>query len=79
MEEKLGPDTVRVSRLELPGIWAVVLIVGVALSLVAQFVLDGWADQSETAHWIQHGLLFWAGIMAGAGLFGLYLSGRRSA
>ena len=57
----------------------VALLAGVALTLLAQFPLDGWADTSETAHWIQHGLLFFGGVLAGAGLLGLYLRGRRPA
>ena len=57
----------------------VALLVGIAVTLIAQFPLDGWADTSETAHWVQHGLLFFGGLTAGAGLFALYLRGRRPA
>lgn len=55
------------------------LLAGIAIALTAQYPLDGWADTSETAHWIQHGLLFFGGLTAGAGLVGLYLRGRRPA
>jgi hypothetical protein len=58
---------------------AAILVVGVVGAIVAQFFMDAWADQYESAHWIQHGLLFWAGLMVGAGGLRLYQAGRRQA
>ena len=54
-----------------------VVLVSLAIALVAQFPLETWADQDDLAHWIQHGLLFWAGIGVGAGLLALYQRGQR--
>ncbi len=44
------------------------LAAAVAVALLAQFVLDAWAEQSSFLHWIQHGLIFWSGLVAGAAL-----------
>lgn len=54
----------------------VVLVLCAAVALVAQFGLDDWASQSELGDWVQHGLLFWAGIGAGGALVVLYRSGQ---
>ena len=53
------------------------VLISLAVALLAQFLLETWADQNEVAHWIQHGLLFWAGIGVGAGLVALYQRGQR--
>ena len=53
------------------------VLISLAVALLAQFLLETWADQDEVAHWIQHGLLFWAGIGVGAGLVALYQRGQR--
>jgi len=53
------------------------LLAGVFVTLLAQFALEGAADQSDLAHWIQHGLLFWGGIAVGVGGVVLLLRGRR--
>jgi hypothetical protein len=58
--------------------WAGVLAAGIALALVAQYLLDSFADSSTMGHWIQHASLFWAGIMVGAGLLRLYQLGSRA-
>lgn len=55
------------------------LVLCVAVALIAQFALDNWASQSELGDWVQHGLLFWAGIGAGGALVTLYRSGREPA
>jgi len=55
----------------------VVVLISLAVALVAQFPLETWADQNDLVHWIQHGLLFWAGIGVGAGLLTLYQRGQR--
>ena len=53
------------------------VLISLAVALLAQFLLETWADQNDVAHWIQHGLLFWAGVGAGAGLVALYQRGLR--
>ncbi len=53
------------------------VLISIAVALLAQFLLETWADQNDVAHWIQHGLLFWAGIGVGAGLLALYQRGQR--
>jgi hypothetical protein len=53
------------------------LLLGVVLALSAQFALDGWAEQSDLNHWVQHGLLFWSGVAVGCAVIQLYLAGRR--
>ncbi len=74
--QPLATGQVRPSRTYL---WAAVLIVGIALVLLAQFVLDSLADGNETWHWVQHATLFWGGVMAGAGALRLYQIGGRPA
>ena len=54
----------------------VLLLVSLAVALLAQFPLEPWADQNDVVHWIQHGLLFWAGIGVGIGLLALYHRGQ---
>jgi hypothetical protein len=58
--------------------WAAVLVAGVLLTLVGQFLLDSFADSSAIGHWTQHAVLFWGGIMVGAGVLRLYQVGSRS-
>ena len=58
--------------------WAGVLVGGLALALVAQFLLDSFADNTTIGHWIQHALLFWSGLMIGAGVLRLYQLGARA-
>lgn len=58
--------------------WVAVLIAGVILALVAQFLLDAFADSSTLGHWLQHGLLFFSGGLVGAGLLRLYLLGSQA-
>jgi predicted membrane-bound spermidine synthase len=55
------------------------LLAGVAVVLLAQFPLEPLADQSDLVHWVQHGLIFWAGIAVGVSLTLLYRLGRRKA
>lgn len=55
------------------------LIAGVAVALLAQFPLEPFADQNDLVHWIQHGLLFWAGITVGISVTLLYRRGQRKA
>ena len=54
------------------------LLVGVVLVVLGQFFLDKLADQSDTWHWIQHGVLFVGGIFAGIGGTRLWTSGQRT-
>ncbi len=58
--------------------WTAVLVGGVLLTLVGQFLLDSFADSSTIGHWTQHALLFWSGILVGAGVLRLYQLGSRS-
>jgi len=58
--------------------WGGVLVGGLVLALVAQFLLDSFADTSNLGHWAQHGLLFWSGLMTGAGVLRLYQLGSRA-
>ncbi len=58
--------------------WTAALVGGVLLTLVGQFLLDSFADSSTIGHWTQHALLFWSGIMVGAGVIRLYQLGSRS-
>ncbi len=53
------------------------LAVGVAAALLAQFAMESFADRSDLGHWIQHGLLFWAGVAVGAACYGLWRRGQR--
>jgi hypothetical protein len=54
------------------------LLLGVAVALTAQFFLDSWSAQSDFNHWIQHGLLFWSGVAVGCALVMLHLASRRA-
>ena len=61
-------------------VWPVVgIVVGVVLVMVGQFVLDGLADSSDTWHFVQHGVLFVAGLAIGGAAVALYRSGQRRA
>lgn len=53
------------------------ILVSLVIAILAQFPLETWADQNDVVHWIQHGLLFWAGIGIGVGLLALYQRGQR--
>jgi hypothetical protein len=55
------------------------LLVGVAVVLVAQFMLEGLADEREFWLWLQHGLIFFGGIVVGAAGLRLYWEGQRRA
>ena len=59
-------------------VWTAVLVGGVLLALVGQFLLDSFADSSTIGHWTQHALLFWSGILVGAGVLRLYQLGSRT-
>ncbi len=58
--------------------WTAVLAGGVLLALAGQFLLDSFADSSTIGHWTQHALLFWSGILVGAGVLRLYQLGSRT-
>ena len=57
----------------------IALSAGVAVALLAQFPLEPLADQSDLVHWVQHGLIFWAGITVGVSITVLYRRGQRKA
>lgn len=57
----------------------VAVLAGAAIALVAEFVLAGWAERNDLAHAIQHGLIFWSGVMIGAGALLMYRQGQRRA
>ena len=69
--EPTGPGSVM--------LWAGVLVGGLVLALLAQFLLDAFADTSNLGHWTQHALLFWSGLMTGAGILRLYQLGSPAA
>jgi drug/metabolite transporter (DMT)-like permease len=54
------------------------VVVGVVLTLIAQFYLDHLADTSDTWHNIQHGTFFVGGVIVGLGGTLLWASGRRA-
>jgi uncharacterized membrane protein len=64
-------------RADLPVLSVVGLIAGLALVVVAEFVLDGLADGNESWHWIQHGLFFLGGAVIGVCGTHLYVSEQR--
>ncbi len=68
------PVTVERSSSQQRGVLAplAAVLVGVVVTLFAQFAMDSVADSSDLGHWVQHGLLFWSGILVGLGLFRLY-------
>ena len=53
------------------------LVVGIAMVVIAEFVLDGFADGNETWHWIQHGVFFLGGLVTGVSATYVYLSEQR--
>ena len=59
--------------------WAGALAVGIVLVLVAQFLLDSFADSSTIGHWMQHAALFLGGGLVGASVLRLYQLGGRAA
>lgn len=54
-----------------------ILVVAIGVVLLAQFPMETLADESQLAHWTQHGLLFWGGVGTGIAGFGLYQAGQR--
>jgi quinol-cytochrome oxidoreductase complex cytochrome b subunit len=52
------------------------LVLAVAVAAVAQFVIEPWADRNDLVHWLQHGILFWSGVVAGIAMVLLYRRGR---
>ncbi len=44
--------------------------------LIAEFLLDGLADESEVWHWFQHGLFFVGGVAVGTGGVLMWATGR---
>ena len=54
-----------------------VVATAVGLVLLAQFSLERWAEGTELHHWVQHGLIFLAGVCLGAGSLALYRAGQR--
>ncbi len=50
------------------------LVVGVALVVLAEFVVDGLADGNETWHWIQHGVFFLGGLVVGISATHVYVT-----
>jgi hypothetical protein len=50
-------------------------VVGAVAALGAQFGLEGWAEAGEIGHWVQHGVVFWSGVLVGVGLLRLYQLG----
>jgi multisubunit Na+/H+ antiporter MnhB subunit len=63
----------------LPRSAAIVLIIGIALALIANYTLDSLADTSATWHEIQHGAFFLGGILVGCALTQLYQVARSRA
>ncbi len=53
------------------------LLSGLGVALLAQFAIDSLADSSQLWHWLQHGLLFTGGLLAGGCLVTLYRAGQR--
>ena len=78
MQAQLAPDEAGAPRRPIPA-WAGVLAAGIVLALVAQYLLDSFADSSTMGHWIQHASLFLAGGLVGSGLVRLYQLGSRAA
>jgi len=54
------------------------IVVGIALVILAQYVLDSLADSSDTWHNIQHGTFFVGGLVVGIAGTVLWASGRRA-
>ena len=54
------------------------IILGVVIVLVANFVLDGLADNNDAWHNIQHGTFVVGGVLIGIGATLLWVSGRRA-
>lgn len=55
----------------------IVIVVGIVVMVLAQYVLEGLADTNDTWHNVQHGLLFIGGVGFGVGGMLLWQSGRR--
>ena len=49
------------------------IVVGIGLAVGAQLFVDSLINVSLTWHWLQHGLVFFGGLAAGEGAYGLYL------
>jgi hypothetical protein len=64
-------------RTTFPVLFVFGLVVGIAMVVIAEFVLDGLADGNETWHWIQHGVFFLGGLVTGISATQVYLSEQR--
>jgi uncharacterized membrane protein len=53
------------------------LAIGILLVVIAEFFLDGLADENTTWHWIQHGVFFLGGVGVGIGGARLWTSGQK--
>ena len=51
----------------------VVIAAGIGLALGGQLYVDSLTNLTLTWHWLQHGLVFFGGLAAGEGAYGLYL------
>lgn len=78
MQKDASSAVVEPARTGSAGRWGVILGTGLAVALVAQFLLDSFADASTLGHWVQHAALFFAGILVGAALVRLYQLGARA-
>ena len=54
------------------------LVIGIVLTVVAQFFLDSLVDSNGTWHGIKHSVLFLGGLVVGVAGFWLWASGRRA-
>ena len=50
-----------------------VIAAGIGLALGGQLYVDSLTNLTLTWHWLQHGLVFFGGLAAGEGAYGLYL------
>ena len=57
----------------------VVIALGVGLAVGGQLFVDSLTNLSLAWHWLQHGLVFFGGLAAGEGAYGLYLREQRRA
>lgn len=49
----------------IPMLPVVGIVAGILLIALAEFVMDGLADQNATWHWMQHGVFFLGGLVTG--------------
>ena len=52
------------------------LVAGILLVAIAEFLMNDLADGNETWHWIQHGVFFLGGLVAGVAAARVHLSER---